>query len=182
MIVTEIVLRGAFLLDLEPVEDQRGFFARLWCADEFRKRGLESNLAQMSISYNRLRGTVRGMHYQAPPHEETKLIRCTAGAIHDVIIDLRTDSSTLGKWYATELSARDHRMFYIPRGFAHGFQSLEDGTEVQYMISAAYHPEAARGVRWDDPAFGIRWPLPVSSISERDLSFPPFASHAGGVR
>lgn len=175
-------LAGAYVVEPEKMEDERGFFARLWCADEFRKRGLESNLAQVSISYNRLRGTVRGMHYQAPPHEETKLIRCTAGAVHDVIIDLRADSPTFGKWHATELSVRNRRLLYVPRGFAHGFQGLEDDTEVQYMISVAYYPEAARGVRWDDPAFRIRWPLPVSSISERDLSFPPFASHAGSVR
>lgn len=182
MIFTETPLSGAFLLDPEPIEDQRGFFARVWCTDEFRKRGLDSGLAQVSISFNRLRGTVRGMHYQAPPHEETKVIRCTAGAIYDVIIDLRQGSPTFGKWCATELTVENRRLLYVPKGCAHGFQSLEDNTEVQYMISVAYQSEAPRGVRWDDPAFGIQWPLPVQSVAERDLSFPPFPSlHVGSV-
>jgi dTDP-4-dehydrorhamnose 3,5-epimerase len=168
----ETQLSGAFVIEIERLADERGFFARTWCRDELRRRGLNGGLAQCSVSFNRQKGTLRGMHYQAAPHEETKVVRCTRGGLCDVIIDLRPDSPTFRQWVGVELTADNHRMLYVPAGFAHGFQTLADETEVFYQISKAHAPGAARGVRWDDPAFGIRWPLPVSSISPRDLAFP----------
>jgi dTDP-4-dehydrorhamnose 3,5-epimerase len=168
------VLAGAYVIDIEPVPDERGFFARSWCHEEFSRHGLNPDLAQCSISFSKKRGTLRGMHYQAAPHEETKVVRCTRGVIHDVILDLRPRSHTFRKWLAVELSADNHRMLYIPAGFAHGFQSLTDDTEVFYQISAPYHPASARGVRWDDPAFGIQWPAAERIISDRDRHYPDF--------
>lgn len=165
-------IEGLWIVEPELCTDERGFFARTWCEQAFSQQGLETRFVQCSISGNRTRGTLRGMHYQCAPDEETKLIRCTAGAIYDVALDLRAGSPTFGKWEACELSAENHRMFYIPRGFAHGFQSLVDDAEVSYQISTHWKPESARGVRWDDPAFRIRWPLPVSIISERDGAWP----------
>lgn len=178
MVFTETELPGAFVIDSEVVDDERGFFARTWSAEEFAQRGLNSRIAQCSISFNKQRGTLRGMHYQIKPYEEAKLVRCTAGAIWDVIVDLRATSQTKHKWIAVELTSRNRRMLYIPEGFAHGFQTLEDHTEVAYQISEHYHPESARGVRWDDPAFGVQWPLPVSVISERDLKHPLIGDQA----
>jgi dTDP-4-dehydrorhamnose 3,5-epimerase len=172
MVFTETELQGAFVIDAEVIEDERGFFARTWSAEEFGARGLNPRIAQCSISFNKQRGTVRGMHYQARPHEEAKLVRCAVGAIYDVIVDLRSHSQTLHKWVAVELSSRNRRLLYIPEGFAHGFQTLADDTEVAYKISESYHPESARGVRWDDPVLGINWPLPISAISERDRTHP----------
>lgn len=172
MVFTETELPGAFIIDSEVIEDERGFFARIWSAEEFAQRELNSRIAQCNISFNRKRGTLRGMHYQIKPHEEAKLVRCTAGAIWDVIVDLRANSKTVHKWVAVELTSRNRRMLYVPEGFAHGFQTLADDTEVAYQVSEHYHPEAARGVRWDDPALGIEWPLPVSKVSERDLKHP----------
>ena len=169
-------LAGACIIDIEPVPDERGFFARSWCREEFAKHGLNPDLAQCSISFNKKCGTLRGMHYQAKPHEETKVVRCTRGAIYDVIVDLRPESSTFRKWIAVELSADSRRMLYIPAGFAHGFQSLTDDTEVFYQISAPYHPESARGIRWDDPAFGIEWPVAERVISDKDRQYPDFAA------
>ena len=169
-------LADACIIDIEPVPDERGFFARSWCREEFAKHGLNPDLAQCSLSFNKKRGTLRGMHYQAKPHEETKVVRCTRGAIYDVIVDLRPESSTLRKWIAVELSADNRRMLYIPAGFAHGFQSLTDDTEVFYQISAPYHPESARGIRWDDPAFGIEWPATKLVISDKDRQYPDFAA------
>jgi len=169
-------LAGACIIDIEPVPDERGFFARSWCREEFAKHGLNPDLAQCSISFNKKCGTLRGMHYQAKPHEETKVVRCTRGAIYDVIVDLRPESSTFRKWIAVELSADSRRMLYIPAGFAHGFQSLTDDTEVFYQISAPYHPESARGIRWDDPAFGIEWPVMERVISDKDRQYPDFAA------
>ena len=170
------VLAGACIIDIEPVPDERGFFARSWCREEFARHGLNPDLAQCSISFNKKRGTLRGMHYQAKPHEETKVVRCTRGAIYDVILDLRPESPTFRKWIAVELSADNRRMLYIPAGLAHGFQSLTDDAEVFYQISTPYHPESARGVRWDDPAFGIEWLVTERIISDKDRQYPDFAA------
>lgn len=172
---TETPLGGAFLIDLEPVEDERGFFARTYCEEEFRRRGLDARIAQCSMAFSRRRGTLRGMHYQREPYAEVKLVRCTRGSVYDVIIDLRPHSPTFRHWLGAELTAANRRMLYIPTGFAHGYQTLEDETEITYQMSVPYHPEAAAGVRWDDPAFGVRWPLAVSVIAERDRSYPDFA-------
>lgn len=174
MIFTSTLLEGAFLIDIEPKEDERGFFARTWCQHEFAARGLDTGIAQESISYNRFRGTVRGLHFQRPPHEENKIVRCTHGAIFDVIVDLRPRSSDYLRSRGFELTAESRRAVYIPKGFAHGFQTLAEHSEVAYQISAFHEPEAADGYRYDDPAFGIVWPLPVAMISERDLCWPQF--------
>ena len=172
MIFTETALKGAFIIEPELICDERGFFAGTWSADEFVARGLNPRIVQGNISFNKQRGTLRGMHYQTKPYEEAKLVRCTAGAIYDVIVDLRANSQTVRKWVAVELTSRNRRMLYVPEGFAHGFQTLEDNTEVAYKISESYHPESARGLRWDDPVLGINWPLPISAISERDRTHP----------
>jgi dTDP-4-dehydrorhamnose 3,5-epimerase len=172
MTFTATPLAGAFVIDPEPIEDERGFFARSFCVEEFRARGLNPRVVQCNVSFNRRRGTVRGLHYQRAPHGEAKLVRCTAGALYDVIVDLRPDSPTMQRHFAIELSARNRRMLYIPEGCAHGFQTLEDGTEVFYQMSAPYTADATAGVRWNDPAFGIEWPLEVTVISERDRSYP----------
>ncbi len=172
---TETPLKGAFVIDIEPVEDERGMFARTWCEEEFRKHGLNTSIKQCNVSLNRRRGTLRGMHFQRPPHGEVKLIRCTRGAIHDVIIDLRPESPTFRQSFAIRLTERNHTMLYVPEGFAHGFQTLEDHSEVFYQMSAFYHPAAAAGVRWNDPAFGIRWPEAEERIiSDRDARYPDF--------
>jgi dTDP-4-dehydrorhamnose 3,5-epimerase len=171
----ETRLEGALIVEPERLEDRRGFFARTWCRREFAEHGLSEDLVQCSISYNRWKGTLRGMHYQLPPHEEVKLIRCTAGAVFDVIIDLRPDSTTFKQHFAAELTAENRRMLYVPAGFAHGFLTLADDTEVFYQMSEYYTPDSGRGVRWNDPAFGIEWPLAVSVIVERDLSYAEFA-------
>lgn len=167
----EIPLQGAYLIEPEPVADQRGFFARTWCADEFRRHGLNAHLAQCSVSFNVRRGTLRGMHYQNEPYSEAKLVRCCAGAIYDVLLDLRSASLTYLRWYATELSATNHRMLYVPEGFAHGFQTLLDDCEVFYQISRPYSPEHARGVRWDDPLCAIEWPDRNPILSPKDSAF-----------
>ena len=172
MIFHETELKGAFRIEPEQLRDERGFFARVWCQQEFAAHGLNPTLAQCSISFNRKKGTLRGMHYQVAPHEEAKLVRCTSGAIHDVIIDLRPESATFKRHYATALSTANRQMLYIPERFAHGFQTLQDDTEVLYLISDSYAPESARGVRWDDPAFGIVWPAGERIISERDRTYP----------
>jgi dTDP-4-dehydrorhamnose 3,5-epimerase len=173
VIFTATELAGAFLIDLERNEDERGFFARSWCQEEVLAHGLNPRLVQCDISFNWRRGTTRGMHYQVQPHAESKLVRCTMGAIYDVILDLRPASATLGRWLATALTAENRRALYVPEGVAHGFQTVCDETEVFYQMSEFHHPECARGVRWDDPAFAIEWP-PVEEriISERDCSFP----------
>ncbi|HXF97252.1 MAG TPA: dTDP-4-dehydrorhamnose 3,5-epimerase [Gaiellaceae bacterium] len=174
MIFRETLLPGAWIVEAEPVEDERGFFARIWDAREFEERGLNGRLVQCSISFNRREGTLRGLHYQAPPHEEAKLVRCTRGAIFDVAVDLRRDSPTFGRWVGVELTEENRRALYIPEGCAHGFLTLVDGCEILYQISEFYAPEAARGVRWDDPAFGVRWPAEVRVINERDRTYPDF--------
>lgn len=170
MIFTETPLKGAYSIELERIEDERGFFARSWCVREFEEHNLNPNLVQCNVSFNKQKGTLRGMHYQAAPHEEAKLVRCTKGALYDVIIDLRSDSNTYCQWFAVELSAENYKMLYVPEGFAHGFQTLEDNTVVFYQMSKFYHPECARSVRWDDPAFGIEWSLPSKIISQKDLN------------
>ena len=171
---TPTPLAGAWLVSLEPHTDERGFFARVWCAEEFAARKLDTRVAQCSLSFNQRRGTLRGMHWQAAPHEETKVVRCVRGALHDVIIDLRPDSATYTRHFAAELSAENRLALYVPAGFAHGFQTLADDTEILYQISEFYAPEAGRGVRWNDPAFGIRWPIAGPLLSERDRSYPDF--------
>jgi dTDP-4-dehydrorhamnose 3,5-epimerase len=165
-------LSGACLIELEPVSDDRGYFARTWCAEEFQRLGLNPKLAQCSISWSARRGTLRGLHYQADPHPEAKLVRCCSGAIYDIIVDLRPGSTTYCKWAAAELTSENRKMLYVPEGFAHGFQTLVDNTEVSYQISTSYQPEYARGVRWNDPAFGIEWPISDPILSPRDRSFP----------
>ena len=172
MIFTESPLPGAFLVDLMPSTDERGFFARTYCAQEFAAQGLATELQQCSVSYNLRMGTLRGLHYQRPPHEEHKLVRCTAGAIFDVIVDIRPKSAHYRRWYGTQLTAQNRRSLFIPPGFAHGFITLSDETEVYYMISVPYAPEHAQGFRWSDPAFGIQWPLAPSVISPRDAAYP----------
>jgi dTDP-4-dehydrorhamnose 3,5-epimerase len=167
-------LDGAWLLALDRHEDERGFFARLWTASEFAARDLTSRLDQCSLSYNRRAGTIRGIHYQAPPSEEVKIVRCVRGAIHDVLLDLRPASPSYKRWMARALSAEDRLALYIPRGVAHGFQTLTDDAEVLYLIEGKYDPGLARGVRWDDPAFGIDWPLPATVMSERDRTYLDF--------
>jgi dTDP-4-dehydrorhamnose 3,5-epimerase len=166
-------LAGAFVVELERREDDRGFFARSFCREEFAAHGLAPVVAQCNVSYNERRGTLRGLHYQAAPHGEAKLVRCTQGAIWDVIVDLRSGSPTFKRWYGVELSAANRRALYAPEGTAHGFQSLADGCEVLYLMSKAYQADAARGVRWDDPAFGIEWPIAQPHLAERDRGFAP---------
>lgn len=174
MVFTETALKGAYLIELERIEDERGFFARAWCQREFEAQGLDTSLVQCNISYNRKKGTLRGMHYQTAPYEEAKLVRCTSGAVYDVMIDLRPASETFMQHVGLTLSARDHNMIYIPRGFAHGFLTLAEETEVLYQMSEFYAPSYARGVRWNDPAFAIELPLSVSVISTRDATYPDF--------
>lgn len=180
MIFTETDLQGAYVVDLERREDERGFFARAWCRNEFVEAGLSPDLVQCNISYNRRRATVRGMHYQLPPHAEVKLVRCTRGAVYDVIVDLREGSPTYRRWLGVELSAANGRALYVPEGFAHGYQTLADETETFYQVSAFYTPGAERGLRWNDPAIGIRWPLPDDPvISEKDRSWPALDAGQG---
>jgi len=166
-------LGGAFLVEFDLLQDERGFFARSFCRREFETQGLNPCVEQCNVSFNRARGTVRGLHFQAAPHAEAKLVRCTQGAIWDVIVDLRRESPTYRRWYGVELSAANRRSLYAPEGVAHGFQTLTDDSEILYMMSAAYRPEAARGVPWNDPALGIEWPIANPTMSERDRSFAP---------
>jgi len=170
----EIRLAGAYVIEIEPHDDSRGFFARTFCRDEMTAAGLPGEFMQASVSYNTRRGTLRGMHFQAAPHEEPKLVRCTRGAIHDVIIDLRPASPTHREWFAIELTAYNWRTLYVPPGFAHGFQTLVDDTEILYQMAEPYVAELARGVRWNDPAFGIEWPFPEPILSERDAGYPDY--------
>jgi dTDP-4-dehydrorhamnose 3,5-epimerase len=167
-------LPGAFVVELEPHADERGFFARQWCAREFAERGLDARLAQVSVSHNTARATLRGMHYQAAPHGEAKLVSCVRGAIFDVLVDLRA-GATRAKWIGVELSAANRRALYVPDGVAHGFVTLADDSDVQYCISTFHEPSAARGVRWNDPAFAIRWPIEPRVMSARDASYADYA-------
>jgi len=174
MVFIETRLKGAFIIEPERQEDDRGFFARTWCQWEFENHGLNSRLVQCSLSYNARKGTLRGMHYQVPPHAEAKLVRCARGALYDVIIDLRAASPTFRCWISVELTAESRKALYIPEGFAHGFQTLMDDTEALYQMSEFYHPECARGVRWDDPVFKISWPPSPRIISPKDQQYPDF--------
>ncbi len=167
-------IAGAFVVDIERMDDERGFFARTFCRDEFAARGLRSSFVQCNLSSNPRKGTLRGMHFQAKPREEAKLVCCTRGAAYDVIVDLRRESSSFRQWAAFELSAQNRRMLYIPEGLAHGFQALEDHTDLFYLMSESYQEDLARGVRWNDPAFAIRWPLGAPILSPRDAAYPDF--------
>jgi dTDP-4-dehydrorhamnose 3,5-epimerase len=174
VIFTETKLQGAFILELDKREDDRGFFARSWCQKEFQAHHLNPRIVQCNISFNRMKGTLRGMHYQAAPLAEAKLVRCTAGALYDVVIDLRPDSPTYKQHVSEVLSAANYKMMYVPEGFAHGFQTLEDDTEIFYQMSEFYSPEYARGVRYNDPAFGINWMIGNPVIVDRDRNYPDF--------
>ncbi len=174
MIFKETELKGAYIVELEKLEDERGFFARSWCQNEFSNHGLNSRLVQCDISFNKKSGTLRGMHLQTPPKAEAKLVRCTRGSIYDVIIDLRKDAPSYKKYFGVNLTSENRRMLFIPEGFAHGFITLEDNTEIFYQMSEFYAPECARGYRWNDPAFDIQWPNEVTVISERDRNHPDF--------
>lgn len=171
---TEIKLKGAFVVRLNKIEDHRGYFARGWCQEEFKAHGLNPNMLQLNVGFSRKKGTLRGMHYQEAPHAEAKFVRCTRGAIYDVIIDLRRESPTHGQWFGAELTPDNGTMLYAPEGFAHGYQTLTDDADMYYMTTAAFARGAAKGVRYNDPAFGIPWPLPVSVISDSDLKWPDY--------
>lgn len=162
------------MIEIDQMDDERGFFARLWCRDEFKAQGIEMDVAQASLSHNPLRGTLRGLHFQWPPSREAKLVRCERGCIYDAIIDLRPESSSFGQHFAIELNSRRRNALYVPSGFAHGFQTLEADSDVVYMMSDVFRPTLADGVRFDDPAFGIAWPLPVSCMIDRDRGYPDF--------
>ena len=174
MLFTETPLAGAFVIDPERIADDRGFFARTYCEREFEAHGLTTRIAQTNLSYNPRRGTLRGMHLQRAPFAEAKLVRCTRGAIHDVIVDLRPGAPTFRAHFGVRLDADNRRMLYVPEGFAHGFLTLADDTEVSYQISQFYNPDFGTGVRWNDPAFGIAWPEEVRVIAERDRTYPDF--------
>jgi dTDP-4-dehydrorhamnose 3,5-epimerase len=178
VIFTETKLKGAFILDLELRADDRGAFARTFCMKEFEQHGLKPSVAQCNLSYNYKAGTLRGMHYQLPPAAETKLVRCTKGAIYDVIIDMRPESPTYMQHIGVELSAENHRALYVPELFAHGYLALTDGAEVVYQVGEFYTPGYERGLRYDDPAFGIEWPMPITVISEKDAAWEPFGAVA----
>ena len=172
MIFTESALPGVLMVDIERLADERGFFARTYCSTEFAERGLAPALSQCSVSYNARRGTLRGLHLQGAPHQEHKLVRCTAGSIFDVIVDVRPESPHYRRWASVELTAQNRRAVFIPPGFAHGFITMSDDAEVYYMISVPHAPAHARGFRWNDPAFGIQWPMTPSVISPRDAGYP----------
>lgn len=169
----ETKLDGAWLIEPEPIRDSRGYFARTFCVRDFDERELESRFVQHSRSFSATKGTLRGLHFQTPPHEEVKLVSCVSGAVYDVIVDMRPNSPTYRKWQGFELSAHNKRQLYVPAGFAHGFQTLTDDAELNYLISAFYEPAASTGISYDDPALGVTWPLPVSVISDRDKSWGP---------
>ena len=171
---TETRLAGAFVIDHERREDNRGFFARTFCQKEFEAHGLNPHIVQCNVAFNKRVGTLRGLHFQLPPYQEAKLVRCTRGAVYDVIVDLRRDSPTFKKWVAVELTAENRKMLYVPTGFAHSYQTLEDNSEVIYQVSEFYAPEHARGVRYNDRAFDVRWPLEITEISEQDRHWPDF--------
>lgn len=173
MIFTETSLKGAYIIDIEPHEDERGFFGRVWCRKEFEQHGLTTDLAQCSVAYNREKGTLRGMHFQQAPHAEVKLVRCTKGAVYDVIIDLRPESETCWQWIGVELTEGNHKTLYVPEGFAHGYITLQDDTELFYQMSEFYVPGAGTGVRWNDPVFAIKWPdVGAITIADKDREWP----------
>jgi dTDP-4-dehydrorhamnose 3,5-epimerase len=175
MIFTEGALPGTYILDPDRKSDSRGFFARSFCLQEFAEHGLAPAIVQANVSFNHERGTLRGMHYQAAPHQEIKIVRCTRGALYDVIVDVRPASPTHGQWMGVELTEHNGRTLYVPEGFAHGYITLADDTEVMYFVTASYAPQAERGLRYDDPTFGIEWPHRVRHISEKDASWPDYA-------
>lgn len=173
---TETSLRGAYMLEIEPHVDERGFFARTVCSTTFAEHGLDGAFVQQSISFNAHKGTLRGLHFQAPPHEEDKLVRVTQGAIFDVIVDIRQGSASFGQWFGVELSAQNHKQVYIPKGFAHGFQTLEDNCEVLYAMTVPFQPGSGRGIRWDDPTLAIAWPIaPPTVVGAQDSGLPIFS-------
>ena len=174
MLFRETKLKGAYLLNLELIEDQRGFFSRLWCKKELEAMNLNADVVQSNISYNKKKGTLRGLHFQKAPYEETKYVRCTKGSIYDVVVDLRPDSPTFKQWFGVELSEENATMLYVPKGFAHGYLALEDHTEVTYFVTQFYNSEAESGVRHNDPAFNIKWPIAITEISEKDKNRPDF--------
>lgn len=174
MIFTKTKLEGAYIIDVEKREDERGFFARTFCANEFAEAGLEDKFVQANMSFNYKKGTLRGMHFQKAPYQEDKLVRCTKGALFDVIIDLRKDSPTFKQWIGVELTEENRRALFVPKGFAHGYITLEDNTEINYMVTQFYTPAADSGVRFDDPVFGIEWPVEITSVSEKDKNHPNF--------
>ena len=174
MIFEKTNFEGVHIVKLQVIADERGFFARSWCKNEFSEHGLDTNCLQMNISFNKCKGTLRGMHYQVEPYGEVKIVRCTRGAIYDVIIDLRKESKTYLMWMSVELNDENREMIYIPKGFAHGFLTLQDDTEVCYQMSENYSPNAARGIRFDDPDFKIQWPSEIKSISDKDSCWPDF--------
>ena len=172
---SETIIKGAFLVDIERREDERGFFARVWCAEELAAAGIDPSVAQVNMSFNGKTGTLRGLHFQHGEHAEGKFIRCIRGSLYDVIVDIREESPTYGKWFGVELNSSNKMALYAPPGCAHGFQTLEDGTEILYMSSSPYHGAAEGGIRWDDPAFGIKWPAAEARIiSAKDLEWPDF--------
>jgi dTDP-4-dehydrorhamnose 3,5-epimerase len=171
---TETKLKGAFIVEIEKLTDDRGFFGRSWCRKEFEAYGLTSRVVQTNVSFNRKKATLRGMHYQIAPHQESKLIRCTRGAIYDVIIDLRSELPTYKQWVGVELTADNYSMLFVPEGFSHGFMTLMDNTEITYQVSEFYTPGSEKGIRFNDPTFRIRWPLEVSVISDKDRTWPDF--------
>lgn len=175
MIFTETKLKGAYLIDINKIKDNRGFFGRSWCREEMEAHGLNGNVVQSNTSFNKLKGTLRGMHFQKSPYEETKLVRCTKGSVYDVIIDLRKDSSTFKNWFGIILSENDHRMIYVPENFAHGYLSLENNSEVTYLVTQFYTPNSEGGLRWNDPEIGIDWPQQINVISDRDRNQPLFS-------
>ena len=179
MIFSESTLPGVYLVDMDRLADERGFFARSYCADEFAAQGLGPELRHCSVSYNARKGTLRGMHYQGAPHEEHKLVRCTAGAIFDVVVDVRRQSRHYLRWFGTQLTADNRRSLFIPAGFAHGFVSLTDDTEIYYMISVPHAPQFSHGLRWSDPALAIEWPVTPTVISARDAAYPLLDAQAG---
>lgn len=175
---TKTTLEGAYIIEPQKFEDERGMFARTWCRKEFEAHGLVTNMVQSNISLSKNKGTLRGLHYQSAPYAEAKLMRCTKGAIYDVCIDLRQDSETYKQWFGVELTEKNYRMLYVPEGFAHGYEILEDNTEVFYLVSEFYHPEAEKGVRWNDPCFQIDWPIKTDIIiSDKDKCWPDFSDH-----
>jgi dTDP-4-dehydrorhamnose 3,5-epimerase len=172
VIFRQTELKGSYLIEVEPIQDDRGFFARSFCRKEFETHGLATEFVQCNISYNKKKGTLRGMHLQTSPHEEAKIVSCIRGALYDVIVDLRKMSPTYCKWLSFELKAEENTMLYVPKGFAHGFQTLVDDTSVYYHMSELHYPECAKGYRWNDPAFGIEWPYDEMVISDKDHSYP----------
>jgi dTDP-4-dehydrorhamnose 3,5-epimerase len=182
MIFTETKLRGAFIIDIKRMEDSRGFFARAFCQNEFKDHGLKPVIAQANVAFNKQKGTIRGMHFQYPPTAETKLVRCTRGAILDIIVDLRPESPTYLEHISVELNEEDHRALYVPERFAHGYQALRDGTETSYQVGEFYTPSSEGGLRYDDPKLSLSWPLPLSVISEKDMAFRPLSEIEGEVK